>query len=652
MLRRAVLVWGLMVLGGLAWLVPGAVKADEDDWPDADNALDMQTFRLFHQGDYEAADAIALQLIKRHPRSAVALIDHIEVLDATGHFAEALAAGRKAAELDPTNFAVPRWIGISLVRLGRYAEAIAPLETSIKLDPYNNPASIWLAEAYLRTGDAQRSNQILEKLLQDYARDQQPDAMCWMAGVYNNIGNGEAAVTWWKRAAALGSKSAAQWLSWAYANGFGVPEDAGDGAYWSRMGDDSYPWLPRLSWADDWIKQTHGWVLVLMALASASILPIATIGVIGYAVGRGVTTDPAIHWTERARRSYPFQIFLGSCVILLPVLYAAASDYYPGSLLPISKQLLFWSVLGVGLISANWIVVQWARRYHEQPGSVWKNLLNLAVILFFYVPVFLIFGVMAAYLPSQWNVQAGLVLSAGILAYFWLQYGGWLRLGRILFLIIPGDQSLSAATRELALRWNRPEPTVWAFRWPKANALALPFCNAILVTNKLREILNPAEMKAVLAHEMAHLCEDRATRLMRLLTPLLLLPLFTLSLWWTDGNWTEFGACYVLIIAAFLLLRKRRRRMEERADTFGNQVDEDPQVYPRALAKLYEANHVPSVMPGKRKVHPHLYDRLIVAGITPDYPRPRAPRSWGVWAAFFTVGINLLGLAGIWLLLF
>jgi hypothetical protein len=37
-----------------------------------------------------------------------------------------------------------------------------------------------------------------------------------------------------------------------------------------------------------------------------------------------------------------------------------------------------------------------------------------------------------------------------------------------------------------------------------------------------------------------------------------------------------------------------------------------------------EVNLAPAVMPGAQ-THPHLYDRLLAAGIQPDFPRPSAP---------------------------
>jgi Zn-dependent protease with chaperone function len=296
--------------------------------------------------------------------------------------------------------------------------------------------------------------------------------------------------------------------------------------------------------------------------------------------------------------------------------------------------------------------VRWARRYHEEPGSAWQNLQNIVTTWCIFMPTLILFAVMTINLPPHWNVRAVLTIAAAVFAYFWIQFGGWVRIARFLRLLIPADPKLVDAVKELAREWECPAPAVWMLRWRKANALAFPFSKAIAVTGKLDAILSPEEMKAVLEHEMAHLHEDRVTRLMRLLIPLLLLPVFTLPLWWTDDNWTAFAACYAFLIVGLILLRKRARRMEERADSFGGKAVEDARVYPQALAKLYESNHVPAVMPGKRMVHPHLYDRLLSTGITPDYPRPKPPSRWGILAALFTVVINVLYLATIWLLLF
>lgn len=82
----------------------------------------------------------------------------------------------------------------------------------------------------------------------------------------------------------------------------------------------------------------------------------------------------------------------------------------------------------------------------------------------------------------------------------------------------------------------------------------------------------------------------------------------------------------VLLLAAVMALRRIGRRMEERADRLARvQEGDSAVVYARALEKIYAANLIPVVLRGKRHVHPHLYDRLVAAGVPPAYPRPAPP---------------------------
>ena len=652
MKRHVIMYWTALALWGFSWFCPFVARADDEDGTASDTEIEAQAIWLRQQGQNAAAETLYQKLLNHHPNSSVTLISHIGTLDALGRFPEALTESKRAVAIDPENFAAQRWLGISLCRVAQYQQAIPVLEKSIQLDSYENPASLWLANAYFKIGKHDQGEQILEALLQGQDKERQIQTMDRIASLFYEINDSSSALLWWKRSAALGSKSAAQWLSWAYSTGYGVPQDVGDSSYWSRIGDDPFPWFPRLFFANDLVNWAHGWGLVLIIFLYAMLLPVLTLGIVGYGLGWGLTTDPSIHWTDRARRSYPFQIFLGFCLIILPILYAASSDYYPSFALPISKQLLFWVVLSVGLIASNLMVVRLARRYRDNPDSAMQNFQNIFGTLFLYGTLLGIFVIMANNLPDQWNLRAVLVIAAALFAYLWIQFGGWIKLGRFLRLLVPADGDIVEDAATLAQRWSRPSPTIWMFRWRKANALAFPFSNAIVVTEKLRTTLTRDEMNAVLAHELAHLCEDQTTRFMRLFTPLLLLPLFTISLWMPSIGWSGLIGCYAIIFLGFFVLRKRSRRMEERADTFGKEAEKEAGVYPQALAKLYEANLVPAVMPGKRKVHPHLYDRLLAAGITPDYPRPKPPARWGVFAALFTVLINVICLVAIWLLLF
>jgi hypothetical protein len=102
-----------------------------------------------------------------------------------------------------------------------------------------------------------------------------------------------------------------------------------------------------------------------------------------------------------------------------------------------------------------------------------------------------------------------------------------------------------------------------------------------------------------------------------------------------------------VIMAGFRFLSRRRRRMEVRADVFGSSVYEDKSIYARALAKLYQANEIPAVMPRKRMPHPHLYDRMVVAGVTPEFPRPDRAARWGSWLGVLIVAVNMASFLGI-----
>ncbi len=103
-----------------------------------------------------------------------------------------------------------------------------------------------------------------------------------------------------------------------------------------------------------------------------------------------------------------------------------------------------------------------------------------------------------------------------------------------------------------------------------------------------------------------------------------------------------------LLFAAMLLLsifaRKLSQRMETRADLVATENQSEAGAYASALEKLYRTNQIPAVTPRKR-THPHLYDRLLAAGITPNYPRPKAPAkfAWTGWLMLLSFGV-LLGL--------
>jgi Zn-dependent protease with chaperone function len=387
-----------------------------------------------------------------------------------------------------------------------------------------------------------------------------------------------------------------------------------------------------------------GWVAVLASLAAAVVLPIITIGITAFCLPRPKMKDSDGHWAERARSLFPFKALRIYCLSLLPLLFAIGGNFYPHSMLPMPRWTFCSLIFLATFLSTNWAIWRFGRRYQLQPEPFWERIRKTGAHTLLFV-LYILFAITAVALPDQWNWRFAIVLIAGLVVYFWVQFDGLLRIGRWLGFFRPADPELSEMVGELAHYWQRPAPSAWLYSLGSANAFALPFGRAILITDKARALFSPNELKAVLAHELAHLHEDKITRLTRLFTPLLYIPLMKILLVFLEDpeRGLPFLALCPVIMAGFRFLGRRRRRMEVRADVFGSRVHEDKGIYARAMAKLYQANGMPAVMPRKRMAHPHLYDRMLVAGVTPDFPRPDRPARWGTWLGVLLVSVNMAG---------
>jgi Zn-dependent protease with chaperone function len=84
------------------------------------------------------------------------------------------------------------------------------------------------------------------------------------------------------------------------------------------------------------------------------------------------------------------------------------------------------------------------------------------------------------------------------------------------------------------------------------------------------------------------------------------------------------------------------RRMETRADKIAVENQADAAVYARALERLYETNQMPAVMPKRAsKIHPDLYARILAAGVTPSYPKPK-PAKGQCWTSYLMLACLIL----------
>ncbi|MEA3210527.1 MAG: hypothetical protein QOE70_3584 [Chthoniobacter sp.] len=347
------------------------------------------------------------------------------------------------------------------------------------------------------------------------------------------------------------------------------------------------------------------------------------------------------HWTERARILYPVRTSAAGNLFLIPAVCAAAQAILfpelPVTSLWLALAALPGAILGTYPMDRELFPNFGFRAWLHEVGATW--ILRASRTALFLTALIL--------MPAEWDWR-GPALALGVVGLqTWMVWGGGLWLARKLGLIIAPPERLLAIVDDLAQRLHIPLPRAWVLRGVACNAGALPQTRTLFVTERLLEALSDEELSAVCTHEFAHLTESRWVLVRRYLSTLALVPcLFIRPVF----HRFDLPGLAVLWVAVWLIgwaTRTFARRMEQRADSIAL-AHEGPEsgAYARGLARLYECNQIPAVMPGKRQIHPHLYDRLLAAGVTPDFSRPNAParRSWSGWLlAALMFGMVMVG---------
>lgn len=163
------------------------------------------------------------------------------------------------------------------------------------------------------------------------------------------------------------------------------------------------------------------------------------------------------------------------------------------------------------------------------------------------------------------------------------------------------------------------------------------------------EFLDDAQLTAVCVHELAHLKEPRRITVLRTLAAMMLMPVAAaMILAQTYGAWVIVVTIGLFLLASRMVGRMSRR-LEQDADLQAKGEQPANLDYARALESLYRANLLPLVGHLRGGTHPHGYDRLIAAGMQPEFPRPASP-PWlrGVAGALIVTALVLIAyLAGI-----
>lgn len=248
-------------------------------------------------------------------------------------------------------------------------------------------------------------------------------------------------------------------------------------------------------------------------------------------------------------------------------------------------------------------------------------------------------------MPNHWSpAQLGWTL-AFLVVTTALSAGLMHRLLVAIRIIRPANERLRSLAMECAAEENVPMKSVWEIPSPSGFAAALVVQRALIFSTATAAEHDDDELRAICRHEIAHLTEGPLLVALRVVqVPVTLLPFIFIPTFFTALGgpgilpplliWWVLHRCFARISL----------HLEKRADKAARR-DADSPVYARALERLHRRNLAPAVLaPNASRTHPDLYDRMVAAGFTPDYPRPKPPEGfhWLQVTSMILSGISMI----------
>jgi Zn-dependent protease with chaperone function len=329
----------------------------------------------------------------------------------------------------------------------------------------------------------------------------------------------------------------------------------------------------------------------------------------------------ALHWTERARALWPLRNMMSFAAVGVAFI-AALIVQTP----PLPRQVLSAPTLALLAAAVAASLAWWPRLELDvklgamsRPRSHLREALGVSLLFFPFV--WLLAALLLIDLGDKpFGIALGTVTATVALVSTGL--GAAALLARELGLLVPASKRLEGAVARAAQSLGQPAPRAFELEWSRANAAALPLLGWVLFTRRALDVLDDAQVEAIAAHEIVHVGEARGVKALRVFGQLATLPLVLGILYAQAGSIRGLVYGTAATAVAFFGYGIAIRRLEQRADAGAHQAAEHS--YAAALEALYRANLAPAVM--RSHSHPSLYDRLVAAGKTPDYPRPSQPR--------------------------
>lgn len=353
---------------------------------------------------------------------------------------------------------------------------------------------------------------------------------------------------------------------------------------------------------------------------------------------RGWRAAADLHWSEQARELHPARVAALFNLALIPALVTLVTY--------VLHPEISWKIVAplsyLGGIAGLYPMEH--TLYPQMPLKVWLHLAAATLVIRTIKWVTLVGA--AILMPSHVGSRMAIVVGSYLLLQLLLHLGAGYGLMSVLRILRPAGPRVSSIVEEVSAALHQSVRRTWELSSPAANAMAVTTRGDLIFTTALVEAAPDDELKAICAHEIAHLTESRWIRIVRILGGLLLSGLIFVKPIFATHRLEGVIAFLVGLYLVWMGVVWISRKMERRADKIAATSQAGDAVYARALERLHRVNLLPVVHRGHHAhTHPHLYDRLLAANFTPDYPRPLPPSARSGSVTFFAAILIIVALA-------
>jgi hypothetical protein len=291
---------------------------------------------------------------------------------------------------------------------------------------------------------------------------------------------------------------------------------------------------------------------------------------------------------------------------------------------------LLFAANSAGLCTAMLVALASAWNVSPRRLPVWRWCAGCASMLLFNYPNLLIFSAMALALmclgPTPINIVMTLLIGAiGLAMAAW---GGGIVMARLIGLARPALPRAQHAADWAGERVGARARVAYELIWPKVTVDSFNFSCFLVFTDSAAELLDENQLLALAVREIAFFKLPGLVGALRIIeSAVTFFMLACIAIGWAIGEQPMlFG--FIVGWGTALAIRPFIRRAHLKADALAAEAGLDSHAALLALHRQYELNLTPVVI--RAGGTPSLYDRLVAAGVPPEYPRPPAPSGWKI----------------------